>query len=198
MRITQFIFFFFICSMLSLHALKAQDTLSIKKNQLYIELLGNNFADPNSSADASFYSINYCRKVIIKKNCLLFSLGLGTLRENGYDSVHRISTNITLFNFPAGILWRYNYKRNGLLAGVFFTAIFGKISYISAVNQYNFSYQVSPNLSYQFQSRSEHFFFRVNFTPKLLAYMFSDKYSNQYGDQPRVFLWGGISIGGGW
>ncbi|CAN5851921.1 hypothetical protein BH11BAC7_BH11BAC7_23180 [soil metagenome] len=181
-----------------LKALNAQDSSVIKKNQVYLELLGNNFADPNSSVDASLYSVNYCRKVIIKKNCLLFSLGVGTLKENGYDPIGMRSTNITLFNFPAGILWRYNYKRNGLLVGVFFTAIFGEISYISAVDHYNSSYQVSPNLSYQYQSRSEHFFFRVNFTPKLLAYMFSDKYSNQYGDQPRVFLWGGISIGGGW
>ncbi|MEO5643177.1 MAG: hypothetical protein ABIQ40_12700, partial [Bacteroidia bacterium] len=73
----------------------------------------------------SLYSVNYCRKVIIKKNCLLFSLGFGTLKENGYDPIGMRSTNIALFNSPAGILWRYNYKRNGLLVGVFFTAIFG-------------------------------------------------------------------------
>ncbi|MEO5641921.1 MAG: hypothetical protein ABIS12_01270, partial [Bacteroidia bacterium] len=74
------IFFFALCWLSISSQLPAQDTLNIKKNQVYLELLGNNFADPNSSVDASLYSVNYCRKVIIKKNCLLFSLGFGTLK----------------------------------------------------------------------------------------------------------------------
>lgn len=182
---------------------RAQDSLYVKKNQIYLELLGNNFIDLNSNADAGLWSINYCHKIISRKNSFMFSFGMGTLKGSRYDSVRRTAIDVTDINLPAGILWRPHYKRNGLWAGIFFTTLIGKISYSyfnentysEIVYTHNSSFQISPNLTYQFQTKSEHFFCRLTLSPKILPRVF---FSQKFGDGWKIFPWGGISIGGAW
>jgi hypothetical protein len=172
----------------------AQDSLHICKNQVFIEGVGNNFYDINASEDIGWASINYSRKIITARSCFMLSFGIGTLREGG------ITPPITLVDLPMGVLCRGKYKRNGLWFGAFFTPCFGKILYHDVGDHphfLNYSFQVSPNLTYQFQSKSEHFFVRLCIAPKILASAFTstDKYG--YGDKVIPF-WGGISIGGAW
>jgi hypothetical protein len=178
----------------------AQDSLHICRNQIFVEGLGNSFADPNSSADGGIGSLNYERKVIFDNISLLFSLGVGPLHAVGYDYAKNTTTQITIINFPVGILGRGKYNRNGLWYGVFFTPCFGRIVYLDRHDYeqiHNFSFQVSPNLTYQFQSKSEHFFVRLSLTPKILASAFTS--TDKYGYGVKLFpFWGGISIGGGW
>ncbi len=180
--------------------LRAQDSLGTRKNQIYIELLGNNFAELNlSSANPGLISINYGRKIISKNNCFIFSLGIGPVPTSVYDPLKKTTVAITNVCFPAGILWRKKYKQNGFWTGLFFTGYIGTIAYMNETtnqgNSHNGSFQISPNLTYQFHSKSRRFFYRFSFTPKFLASNFSDK----YGYPNRILLlWGGICIGGGW
>jgi hypothetical protein len=183
----------FICLTLLSISIKAQDSLHICKNQIFIEGLGNDFVDFNSES-IGLISINYSRKVIFKNSSFMFSVGIGPVDEGGYTPQR------TIVGFPIGILGRGKYKRNGLWFGAFFTPCFGKILYHDVGDHphfLNYSFQVSPNLTYQFQSKSEHFFVRLSIAPKILASAFTstDKYG--YGDKVILF-WGGISIGGAW
>jgi hypothetical protein len=191
------VFLFFIFCFLPCH-IKAQDSLRIKKNQVFVEALGNNFCDPNSSADAGLASINYSRKVIFKSSSLMLSLGVGPINSEVFDPVKAEYKMIKILDLPAGILWRRKYKRNGFWVGAFFTPTIGKIDYPSNSGNgavHNVSFQITPNISYQFQSKSENFFCRFSFTPKILA----SNFSKVYGDrQPIVLFLGGISIGGAW
>jgi hypothetical protein len=184
---------FFILSFSFLKS-EAQVSSHICRNQVFIEALGNNFADPNSSADAGLATINYSRKVILKNSSFMFSLGVGLLREDG------TTPPITIVDFPIGVLCRGKYKRNGLWFGVFCSSCFGKIYYLDEKDNnhlHNASFQISPNLTYQFQSESEHCFIRFSLTPKILASAFTSTYEYGYGVKLFPF-WGGISIGGGW
>jgi hypothetical protein len=183
-----FCVFLCLCSLV----IMAQDNLHICKNQVFVEGLGNSFADPNSSAEAGLATINYSRKVIFDNSSFMFSLGISPLVANNRTMI--------LFDFPVGVLGRGKYKRNGLWYGIFFIPSFGKIYYLDEKDNnhlHNASFQISPNLMYQFQSKSEHFFVRLSLTPKILASAFTSTYEYGYGVKLFPF-WGGISIGGGW
>ena len=174
--------------------IKAQDNQNIRKNQAFVEGLGNNFYDINASEDIGWASVNYSRKVITNRSCFMFSFGIGILRQGG------VTPPITLIDLPMGILCRGKYKRNGLWFGVFYTPSFGKIVYLDRSDHrqvHNSSFQISPNLTYQFQSKSEDFFIRLSLTPKILASAFTP--TDKYGYGVKIFpFWGGISIGGAW
>lgn len=200
MKQTQIIFF---CALLCLtKTLPAQDTLKICRNYFSVDLLGNSFTDHNvasrGAVDAGVYSISYTRKCIFNKSAFLFSVGIGPFVSEGYDAVKNQTYPLMILNFPAGFLWRKQYKRNGFWGGLFVTTAVGRIVNSTTAAPYytvhSGSFQISPNLTYQFQSKNEHFFCRFNFTPKILAATFSEN----YGIEHRVLIWGGISIGGGW
>jgi hypothetical protein len=191
---------FYIILLLPYYA-NAQDSVLITRNQMYAEVFGNNFADWNSY-NWSYISLNYDRKMGSKSNFIL-SVGVSAFRSKYIDE----STNpvtyptTTAIAVPFGFLWRHHYKRNGFWVGLFATPTFGKQwYYVESFSTYtnyvdNFSSQFSPNVCYQFQSKSEKFFFRISFAPKLYASIFSEKFGNDHVGLP---LWGGISIGGAW
>jgi len=179
----------------------AQDSLhTIKKNQIALEVFGNNFFDINSSFQPGYFSLNYDRKFIAKRSCFIVSIGTGYMRTKGYYHVKDKIKLLTIVDFSGGFLWRPNYKRNGFWFGVFCSNCFGKIYYLDEKDNnhlHNASFQISPNLTYQFQSKSEHFFVRLSLTPKILASAFTSTYEYGYGVKLFPF-WGGISIGGAW
>ncbi len=187
--------FILISSLIALTCNAQHDSLSVKKNQLYIELFGNNYFDPNAGLNISFISINYDRKIIFGKSGFIFSVGLGQVRENK-------STDIVYF--PTGLMFKPRYTRNGLWFGMFFIPCVGKISYTvpygnrgQITYSHTTSWQLSPNLTYQYQIKSEKFFCRLSLTPKFLPPFFN-KSTMEYGNKWTIVPWGGISIGGGW
>jgi hypothetical protein len=195
------VLFFFLIG-LCLGSLKAQDSISVKKNQVYCEVLGNNFYDPNSDFHPAFVSLNYSRKVLLNRCSFTFSLGCGFAQAIGYVTINNRIVKPVILDFPVGVLFKPNYKRNGLWFGAFFIPSLGKIGYRinDGRNQidyfHNSSWQFSPNLTYQFQSKSEKFFCRLTLSPKFLPPFFTK--SIEYGKDWTIVPWGGISIGGGW
>lgn len=198
MKPKQKIFFILLFSFAFLKSEAQKDSSLISKtyNQICIEGLGNGFID-YSYPDVSFISICYTHKVILTTTSFMLSLGIGQVISSNFSS---IKPPDKVIDFPAGILFRGKYKRNGLWGGIFFTPCFGKIQYRDAADQPHFvngSFEISPNLSYQFQSKSEHFFIKISFTPKILASAFTKTEKYGYGDKIFPF-WGGICIGGAW
>jgi hypothetical protein len=200
--------FFFCLNCLATFNVSAQDNLPIKKNRVYIEVLGNNFFDPNTADDIEFVSINYSCKIISNKYYYMLSLGCAPFRGTRYDSLRNTHYRATNFGFCAGILAGRNVKRNGLLLGIFFTGAMGEFVYGIAVpgnhggqiiNYYHrFSFQINPNIAYQLQSKSENLFFRISYSSKILASLFSERYERVFDDKFISPFWFGISIGGGW
>jgi hypothetical protein len=201
--------FLFCVNCLAAFNISAQDNLLIKKNRVYIEVLGNNFIDPNTYSDVEFVSLNYSRKIISNKYYYMLSLGCAPFRGTRYVSVRNDHNfKATNFGFSAGVLAGRNVKRNGVLLGLFFTGAIGEFVYniyipgnhgAQAINYHHqFTFQISPSIAYQLQSKSENLFFRVSYAPKILPSLFSEKHSGG-SDNKYVFpFWFGISIGGGW
>jgi hypothetical protein len=137
---------------------------------------------------------------MFKKSCFNFSLGVGYVRL--YYTLGK-NNSPTIFDFPMGVLFKPRYKKNGLLFGIFVIRSVGKISYRiddgrNQINYYhNSSWQVSPNLSYEFQPKSKSIFFRLTVSPKFLPPFFN-RDSVEYGMKWKIVPWGGISIGGVW
>ncbi len=172
----------------------------ISHNQVYVELLGNNFFDPNAlSSEPGLASINYARKVVLKHNSFIFNIGIGPVKSLGYDPARNAVYTIFNIDFPTGFLWRPGYSPKGFWIGFFITPLAGKIPYLEDRNGFESfqksSFEFSPNLTYQFQNKSEKFFYRLSITPKFYADNFSAKFGNGNTFWP---FWGGISIGGGW
>lgn len=169
---------------------------AIKKNHLYIEGLGNNFYDENSNFSPVYFSLNYDRK-IIKKTSFILTSGIGYRPQRFYYGNNSVTRSI--MSMSAGVLWRHKYKRNGIWIGASTCIAFGKIQYKDSrqyIHEHNSSFQLGPVVAYQFQNKSERFFVRVEYTPKILAAAFDDA-NFGYGDEIVPF-WFGLSIGGGW
>ncbi|OGU82396.1 MAG: hypothetical protein A2W11_09655 [Ignavibacteria bacterium RBG_16_35_7] len=183
-------------------SIKAQDSLILKKNQVYVEALGNNYF---GSVPINFVSVNLARKIGsgYGNNIFILSVGVSAFKSS-YIDTSGLGWNypkVTIITAPIGFLWRWNYKRNGLWLGLYYTSAFGKQSYVNdyahqtIVSTPNYCFQLSPNLCYQFQSKSEKLFCKISYTPKIYASNFFEKNGFVYTIFP---IWGGISIGGGW
>lgn len=183
----------------------AVDTISPAKqkpNLLFIEIMGNNYRSPVLER-FSFLSVNYARSLSVGNfNCEI-NLGLGTFRSFYFDNSG--TTNVVTepwgISTTIGFLFRKNSRRNGFLTGLSYTSVFARQDYYTDNLQAaykktkRFDYQIMPNLSYQFRSKSEHFVVRLSFAPKLSSGVFSN---NDGYDWIVLPIWGGISIGGGW
>lgn len=169
-------------------------------NQIWFELVGNNFLDPNSNADGGPFSIGYSCKMVYPNSAFIFSLGVGEFRGIKTDQANNTHF-VTNISVPAGIYWRFHYKRYGFWPGIFYTSAFGPINYVISNSappisfDHKYSFQVIPNVMYMYQTRKEHFFIQIKYCPRILASTFS----NHYGDERKLYLpWGGITIGGAW
>jgi len=154
----------------------------------------------------TFLSIhfNYARKIgsDYNDNAFILSIGISAFKSNYTDTVGGwTKPSVTIITVPMGFLWRCNYNRNGFWLGLYYTSAFGKQSYENdyghrtIVSTPNYCFQLSPNLCYQFQNRSEKIFCRISITPKLYASNFTQGSGFEYSAFP---IWGGISVGGGW
>lgn len=173
------------------------DSLKMKPNQVYVELLGANFS-------TSLVSLNYSRKFLAGKSTWIAFFGLGTPHKfKGYSNY----PSFTSYVFNGGFLVRGKYKRNALWFASSLSVATGKWVYLGQVPHFspveysfaNYDYQFMPALVYQFQSRKEHFFCRLSLGPKFTASTFEHRDDSVYlYDTQSHLFWGGISIGGGW
>jgi hypothetical protein len=209
MRSVTSLFLFLAFNLFATNILKAQADLPSRKNRIYVEILGNNFFDPNTYDDIEFISANYSRKITLNRYYMMFSLGFAPFKGTRYDSIKNTHYRATNLGFSAGVLTGRNIKHNGILLGVYFICATGEFRYTEYVSrpqhggytvfyQHHFSFQISPNVVYQFQSKSEKIFCRLTYSPKILASAFY-KDPKRYGEDYMIYpFWGGISIGGGW
>jgi hypothetical protein len=189
--------YFYILLLITSYA-SAEDSAQVK-NQFYLELLGNNFYDFNAYDNVGPVSINYTRKVVLRNNSFLFNAGIGLIGSQAYYQIHNSYYRKINVDIPTGFLWRPSYVKNGFWMGLFFTPIVGEIAYHK--DNYGFksfqkySFELSPNITYQFQNKSEDLFFRVSLTPKIFASVFSEKFGTRNAFWP---FWFGVCLGGGW
>jgi hypothetical protein len=166
-----------------------------RRNVIGIELFGSNFFDINSN-NVSMAAVSYTRWLFVAKQCFQVGLGISVSQGKSYDQAGGKQTN-ALLSIPSRLLWRMNYKRNGLWFGFYVTPAFGKQHYLIStrggfIDSYkNFNLQGGPELSYQFHSRNDQFLFAISVSAKIMNAISSP----EYGSSKILPVYGGISIG---
>jgi hypothetical protein len=166
-----------------------------RKNVIGIELFGSNFFDINSN-NVSIAAVSYTRRLFVAKQCFQVGLGISVSQGKSYDQAGGKQTN-ALLSIPSRLLWRMNYKRNGLWFGFYVTPAFGKQHYLIStrggfIDSYkNFNFQGGPELSYQFHSRNDQFVFALSVSTKIMNAIAS----SEFGSSKILPVYGGISIG---
>lgn len=198
MKISGIIFFLSLCAF----NIKAQsDSMLLLKsrNQIYIELLGNNSL-------VSPASINYARKIQKTNLSLVLFSGIGFPRTIKETTKHDAFVSYTA---NLGILIRGKYKRNGLWASFSSSIATGKWFYTTGIlrdgatfyeiiSYHDVAYDFLPGMTYLYQNRAEHFFLKGTAGLKLFASLFSKTYRDVNSSGAGIFPWFGISIGYSW
>jgi hypothetical protein len=185
-----------ICS--KCHA-QADTVKPINKNQVYVELIGNNFIH---NSGGSIISVNYARKFSNK----IFFAGFANPSSLGYNPD---KSRKYAYNFHVGILFRNNYKRNAmwmnislaLSKGAYYTVTSSRRDatgrFITTVLYHDMNFQLFPAACYQLQSREENFVCRFTLGLKMTSALLASEYDDVGGHYLKMFPWLGISIGGG-
>lgn len=176
------------------------------RNQVWMQLFGNNFVtwtgySYNRINYVEPFTLGYSRRFVTRNNnCFITSIGIGVF---SYDATEAFSS-IEGLGIPFQVLWRKNYKRNGVWCGISMQLALGRQYYSSynttgyVFHRTRFSYAVNPEISYQFQSKNESYFIRFSYTPKILVSgkvggtLFTPNQNLQFHP-----LYGGMSFGYG-
>lgn len=191
------LFLFLFC--FPLFSLKAQDILPVQKNQVYMEVVGNNF--PGLP-----FSLNYSRKIIREKMSFDVFGGIGFVHVR---SERFYAQGVPYVSLNLGTMIRAKYKRNGVWGSFSGSIAKGFWDIQTATGNYPFSTAPMPiytshkyNFCFtgaavcQFQWKEEKGFCRIELGLKATSGCFSKKYRDVSANN-LVYPVMGVCIGGG-
>jgi hypothetical protein len=171
--------------MICVFANASNDSLN-RRNQVWIQLCGNNFFAIRIHNDSGIdyispLSMGYSRKSNTGQNHIIFSTGIGVGSSDFSEIVKPRYPDSRILTGILGVLYSRDFvnakpnKRNRLWIGVSMAMAFGsqkysyRKSHVEYVYETQFSFSWNPEIAYELQSHDEHVAIRLSYTPKVFV-----------------------------